>query len=318
MTAALEMNVGKQLRILFLGAGKRLSLLERFRAAAEAESVQLDLLSVESDIAVPVRDAGAEVIAGPAFTDSAFGGYLLDLVASRGIDLVIPNMDSATTALSPLREPLARLGADAVVSDEPLCAAMEDKVAAAEWFERHDVPIPAGGEWPRIVKHRRGFGSKDQAVVEKVDELEAFFARRSRADYVVQPIVCGQEYTVDAYVDRRGRLIGALSRQRLAVSAGEVDHSRTHRHAAMLNLTRRILACPGWRGPITLQFIDAAAGPVMLEINPRFGGGVTHAIHCGLDMPRWILRERLGLPVEPFDGWADGSIMTRCRRDVFL
>lgn len=178
--------------------------------------------------------------------------------------------------------------------------------------------IPAGGDWPRIVKHGRGFGSKDQKVVEGPEALEAFFARRSRADYLVQPVVRGQEYTVDAYVDRRGRLIGALSRQRLAVSAGEVDHSLTHRHAAILRVTSRILARPGWRGPITLQFIDAAAGPVMLEIDPRFGGGVTHAIHCGLDIPRWILREHLRLPVEPFDDWEDGSIMTRCRRDVFL
>ncbi|MGH3431043.1 MAG: ATP-grasp domain-containing protein, partial [Mycobacteriales bacterium] len=96
-----------------------------------------------------------------------------------------------------------------------------------------------------------------------------------------------------------------------------VEVSEAHHHPAVLELSHRILEQPGWSGPITLQFIDGEGGPVAIEVNPRFGGGVTHAIHCGLDMPAWLLREKLGRDLPPPPEWIDGSLMTRCRRDVF-
>jgi len=118
-------------------------------------------------------------------------------------------------------------------------------------------------------------------------------------------------------VDRTGRIIGMLSRKRLQVVEGEVEVSETWREPAVLSLCRQTLSAPGWQGPLTLQAILGPEGPAMIEINPRFGGGVTHAIHCGLDMPRWLMRERLGLELAPRDEWLEHSVMTRCRRDVF-
>jgi carbamoyl-phosphate synthase large subunit len=226
-------------------------------------------------------------------------------------------MDSATVVLSKQKCVLARMECEAVVSDHELCLAMNDKVVAHTWFTAHKLPVPIGDAYPRIVKYRFGYGSKDQFIAHEPAELHQFLRRRSSAAYLDQPLLTGQEYTVDAYVDRSGRVLAALSRKRIKVSDGEVDVSLTHRHRSILELTRRVLAIPGWRGPITLQFIDAPQGPVLIEINPRFGGGVTHSIHCGLDMPRWIIREHLERPVAPCDDWPENSVMTRCRRDFF-
>lgn len=306
-----------KLTLLFLGAGKRLSLLERFQAAAAAEGIGLRLLAIEGEPQVPIASV-AEIIVGPRFASSEFREHLLDVAKREAVDLVIPNMDAAVVALSRARAALAAAGSHAVVSEPALCAMTEDKVETERWFLAHSVPIPSGGGFPRIAKYRLGFGARDQAIVSSQDELDRFVARRPPGEYVVQRFVEGQEYTVDGYVSRRGEVLGALSRQRLRVVDGEVEVSRTHRHAEILALSRAILGQPGWEGPVTLQFIDSAEGPIAIEVNARFGGGVTHSIHCGLDMPRWVIREHLGRPVEPFDGWADGSLMTRCRRDIFL
>ncbi|MDX2017434.1 MAG: ATP-grasp domain-containing protein [Planctomycetota bacterium] len=307
------------LKLVFLGAGKRLSLLERFLDAARAENVRLSLICVEAQDRPPVASV-AKIVRGPKFSSPEFAPHLTELVAREGAHAVIPTMDAACTALSACARALP---CAAIVSDHALCAAMEDKVASDEFFRSHGLPVPtlSPGAYPRIAKSRRGFGSRDQAVLETAEDEAAFFARRARDGYIVQPFLRGREFTVDAYVDRGGRALGALSRLRIEVSAGEVDVSETLRRPAILALTRRVLALPGWRGPITLQFIEAdpeSSAPALIEINPRFGGGVTHAIHCGLDMPRWILRELLGRPVEPADDWPEHSFMTRCRRDIFL
>ena len=309
--------VRPELRVLFLGAGKRLSLLERFIAAAKAEDVQLGMWCLERESRVPVAEV-AEIIVGPAFGDPSFEDFLLAAASEHKIDLVLPNMDSATVALSAARDALRKSGVHAVVSDAALCRAMEDKVEADAWFRARGVAVPATDSFPAIVKHRRGFGARDQAVVRDREELARFLGTRSPGDYLTQKFIPGQEYTVDAYVDRAGKFVGALSRKRLKVIDGEVEVSETHRHPEILSVTERLFADKGWEGPITLQFIDSKDGVVAIEINPRFGGGVTHAIHCGLDMPRWLLREHLHRPLSPAPSWPDGSLMTRCRRDVFL
>jgi carbamoyl-phosphate synthase large subunit len=310
----------KLVAVLMLGAGKLVQLAESFHAAARDEGVSLKLFSLELDAAVPISTV-AEVIRGPHFTSREFDAALLQLVRERKVDLIVPNMDSATVELARLRAPLAALGATAIVSDYEVCRAMNDKIEADAWFSSADILVPPSGPlaaYPRIAKPRFGYASKGIARLESEEAEREFFATRDKSGYLVQQSIDGPEYTIDAYVDRNGRLIDALSRIRLEIEAGIVSRSLTHRHAGILHWTERILSRPGWAGPITLQFFASEPEPYVIEVNPRFGGGVTHAIACGLDMPRWILREHLGRPIEYVSRWRDGHVMARYRRDVYF
>ncbi len=302
---------------MFIGAGKRMSLLERFQAAASIEGIAVNMYSMEFTRRVPIA-LMAEIIEGPDFGDTASEEFLLDVARRLEIDIIIPNIDAATVVLAKLKNQFSDFGIWAVASNYKLCVSMYDKVMADLWFRENGIAVPDRNGYPRIVKRRLGSGAKGQFVANDEDELHAFLFHRKSEDYLSQLYIQGQEYTVDAYVTQSGQLLGSLSRKRIAVSDGEVEVSETFRHQEILCLTARILSVKGWEGPITLQFIDGVLGPVLIEINPRFGGGVTHSIHCGLDMPRWILRERMELPIEPGPEWSDGSFMTRCRRDIFL
>lgn len=300
------------MNLLLLGAGKRLSLAEHFLRAAALEDIALNLFSIELYTQVAIASV-AKVYRGPCFDSPDFTSFLWCVVESQAIDVIVPLMDSATVALS---AQAANLPCVSMVSDPDLCRTMEDKLLADEWFKAHDIPVPTSKwRYPAIYKPRRGYGSRGIQIAQS--EYEDHWHRKPEW-YFYQPLVTGIEYTVDAYVDGSGRLISALSRQRVEIINGEVTHSRTHRHEGILELTRRVLALPGWRGPITLQFMDTDKGPVLLEINPRFGGGAPHSIQLGLDAPRWILREAMGRGVEPVGDWPNGSVMVRCLRDVYL
>lgn len=305
------------MNILFLGAGKRLSLLESFLRAGEAEGVQLRLSSVEDRAKVPISTV-AEIHVGPSFLDPQFCPWLMELTRRLAVDMVIPNMDAATVAVSAIHEELSASGAWSVASSHALCTAMWDKVSAERWFVDHGIPVPGRRSWPRLFKYRRGFGGKGQTLIRNERERQSFLATVDVSDYLEQEFLEGPEFSVDIYVARTGQLLAAMSRRRLKICDGEVEESLSERHEEVLELVRRIASEPGWQGPLTAQFIVSAGGPVAIEINPRFGGGVTHAIHCGLDFPRWLLRERLGRPLPSSPQWVEGSLMSRCRRDVFL
>lgn len=275
--------------------------------------------ALELDPLCPIAEM-ARIHSGPKFSEPEAEPAILDLADRIGADLVIPNMDSATVVLANLATTLSQSGHHAVVSSPELCAAMQDKIAAEKWFAAHCDPRPMQTDRaPAIAKHRYGYASKGIFVLKSAVELAAFRARPDAGDYLIQKFVEGPEYTVDAFVAKDGSIVDILSRRRLVVEAGVVLNSRTEWHGEIVNATERILSRPGWRGPVTLQYIVGADGEArIIEINPRFGGGVTHSIHCGLHMPKWIIKEWLGESIshEPYR-WQRGNLMTRARVDIF-
>jgi len=308
-------------RVLFLGASRLVGLMERFRAAAAAENVGIELASVEDGSPWhAVAAAGAcRVLRGPAFAAPDSDRFLTDLVAEQRFDLVIPVIDPALRVVARLGDELRRAGALPMVSRADLCEAVYDKATAETFFRDRGLPVPAGPSWPRVAKPRFGSSSRGHVLFRDEEELRFWSARNRREDYLVQPYLSGTEYSVDAYVGPDGRLLGAVSRVREVVSGGEVMVTRTERDESVLGVAERTAALPGWRGPLNIQVMRTADGPCLLEVNPRFSSGVTCAIEAGLDGPRFILRERLGrpLPERPVP-WRAGLCMTRSRKDHFL
>jgi len=309
---------GETLRILFLGAAKRLSLFERFAAACREENTDLEILSYEDSHAVPVV-ALAKVIVGPRWDSPEFEPHLLSTLLEYSVRVVIPCMDAATVALSRAAPAVTATGCWSVVSSIEICSACENKVLAQRWFAEHDVRTPIWAPetpFPWMVKHVHGYGSRRQFLVHSKSEFDALKTRVPLEDYLVQPFVEGPEFTIDAYVSREGEVLGCVSRRRLEVAAGEVVRSVTERRPAILDEASRVLHTRGFLGPITLQAIEGAGGPWFIEINPRFGGGVILSIEAGADYPRFLIREALGRPVAPVE-WREGVLMTRAFREVF-
>lgn len=308
----------KNIRMLFLGAGNRLSLIEQFYRASHDRAIELTIFSGEDNLLVPIAHA-AQVVLAPKFKTNEFKVWLLDFVKENDINIVIPNMDSATVSLSEMKTELENLGVFVVVSSQNICKVMEDKLLSDRWFKSNEIPTPSMDNFPLILKYRYGFGAKQQLVVRGEEDLNMFLVGKNKSDYIIQEYIQGVEYSVDSYVDRSGQVVGLIPRQRIRVIDGEVNDSLSVRHDVIEKISQKILYTDvGWFGPITLQFIDSKTqGCRIIEINPRFGGGVTHSIYCGLDMPGWIIDEFLGKKLSLKTAWKVNSLMTRCRRDVF-
>jgi carbamoyl-phosphate synthase large subunit len=306
--------------LLFLGAAKRVSLLERFLEAAQRLDCRLDMHAFEADAGFWPISHLARVCAAPRFEAPAFRAALDRYVREQSIDIVIPNMDSATVALAEYRDAGAPASCWCVVSSSTLARAMHSKDAAAALFAHHDLPHPGNtpGRFPKIVKPLLGFGSRGVGYAAGEEELALLLQRSPQA--LVQDFIEGTETTVDFYVSRAGELMGYVLRDRLQVSDGEVMVCRTRLpQPAEENLLARISGLPGWQGCVTVQYIRERSGggaPVLIEINPRFGGGSTASIEAGLDMAYYILAEHLGVRPEPMRR-SRLLLMSRARRDFF-
>lgn len=309
----------QEVRVLFLGASKRVSLLERFYTAAQKLGISLKLYCCEAaEDFYPVSHL-ASVLPGPSFGSISFQPWLNKAIRDYGIDIVIPALDAATVALSQYCADYPEGKYWAIVSDHNICRTMFDKFLSDEYFKLAGITCPPNtpGHFPKILKPRFGSASKGLHVVCSETEM-ARSLNGKNVDYLVQDFITGaRETTVDFYVSRKGQLIGYVLRDRIEVSDGEVMVCRTRSASdAEVQLIEKVAQSAKWQGCITLQYLASDQHVYVIEINPRFGGGATCGIEAGLDMPLYILSEFLGRSIDP-PVLNHKLEMTRARRDFF-
>lgn len=294
----------KRLNILFLGGGKRVAMGRMFLDACSRIGVEGSITGYEAAETVPLATIG-RIVPGLAWSDPGVTDHLRSLVAERDINLIVPFVDPAVTLAARLRD---IFGGDVAVpvSDEKVCSMMFDKIRAAEAMERAGLPIPAtyrpGDPCLRLIAKPR-FGSASKGIV-VINTLQKLYEIQGQGDrYLIQERIDNrQEITVDCYVEpSSGRVLAVSPRLRLEVSGGEAVRTVTVDDADASSLARRTLAAMNLRGAVTVQLIRDLDNDnlMVMEVNPRLGGGAVASVHAGADIPAMIVANALGREAEP-------------------
>ncbi|HZP27499.1 MAG TPA: ATP-grasp domain-containing protein [Acidimicrobiia bacterium] len=174
----------------------------------------------------------------------------------------------------------------------------------------HEIP----GPW--IVKPRFGRGSRNVYHVDEPAEL-GWACRRTPAP-IVQTRLRGREFTVDLLTDRGGRLAAAVPRWRLETRAGISTKGRTFEDERVVDVARFTLATIGLEGAANLQGFVTDDGQVMVvEVNPRFSGGLALSLAAGADLVGEYVRAALGGTLRPRRlRFRPGVTMTRLYTEI--
>ena len=148
---------------------------------------------------------------------------------------------------------------------------------------------------PWIVKPRFGRGSGDVYAVDEEDEL-AWALRRVPAP-IVQTRLAGREFTVDALVDRDGRLAGAVPRWRIETKAGISTKGTTFADDRLVAGVGALTRTLGLTGPCNVQgFVAPDGSRWFVEVNPRFSGGLALSLAAGAELVAEYLHGMFGQP----------------------
>ena len=308
----------KDINVLFLGGAKRVEMGMRFVEAGRLLGRNVSIYSYEINSRVPIAAIG-QVIEGRRWSDPDILADLKDVVDSNDIAVIVPFVDGAVAVAARFADAYPGV-AFVPAGDADLAESMFDKVVAAEMFEKASLPIPETyvPGMPRlrlIAKPRHGSASKGIIAINSLDQLDRVLDHAG--EYLIQERIDDRrEITVDCYVSvRTGDILAAVPRVRDSVSGGEVTESTTIHDTAVEDLARRTLKALNLRGAVTVQIIrDMSRNGVddlmIMEINPRLGGGAVLSVEAGADIPAMILREALGMDNEPCQRWRD-IFMTR-------
>lgn len=312
----------KKLTVLFLGGAKRVVMARLFKGAGRTIGYNVDIIGYELDMACPLAAVAGKIAVGKRWSDPDIFEDIDSVVTEHDINAIVPFVDGAVGIAAEYAARYSHRGVFVPASARALVDTMFDKVAAAELFERKGLPIPAtyraGDPCLRLIAKPR-FGSASKGIVE-INSLQKLYEFQGREDkYLIQERIDNRkELTVDCYVSvRTGRIEGVSPRLRLETSGGEVVRTMTVDCPEASDLARRALEATGLRGAVTVQIIhDLDTGRYMImEINPRLGGGAVGTVYSGFNLPMAIIEEAAGEPVAAGEPHA-GILTVRYLEDV--
>ena len=291
----------KNLGFLFLGGAKRVSVARMIRRASEMSGCECRIYGYETDTRVPLACEG-EIVTGRLWSDADLYEHLHEVVKEKRIDAVIPFVDKAVGVAA---EYARRYPGEVYVpvGEALMAEKMFDKVESAALFESLGIPVPRtyrpGDPCLRLIaKPRHGSASKGIISISSLQALDDILNSPVAGDYLVQERIDRRaEYSVDCYVGVRSGEIKTISpRKRVEVVGGEASRTVTVAREDVSALAEEVLRKTGLRGAVTVQIIeDLDTGRLMLmEVNPRLGGGVVCSVHAGADIPAMIVAETLG------------------------
>lgn len=318
-----------ELTVLLTSAGRRVALGQAFRESARELGITLRLLACDMAPHLSAACASADLsFCAPPCASADYGPWVLALCEREGVDLVVPTNDNELAALAAIAAAAARGGTRVHVSTPAVIDVVRDKERTADHLAAAGLPTPrtvalekvrdgtAAFNWPLFVKPRAGSASRSLSVAHSVAELP----RAVSEPMVAQSLLKGPEYTVNVFVDLDGVMRAAVPHQRIAVRAGEVEKGLTVRNSLLDELAAAVVAAlPDLRGVFCFQVIhDVRAGPQIIEINARFGGGYPLAHAAGATFTRWLLEEVGSLPRTAADDWKAGVLMLRYDAAIIL
>ncbi len=298
----------KNLNILMLGAAKRVSVGRFLISEGEKLGCKVNLFAYElaKDVAI---SAVAKIIVGKRWTDPDVINDLLDVCAKKRIGIILPFVDQAIEICAKVSNANPKIFYPAPPAE--VASALFDKVIANNLFINHRLPVPdhfnitalTSAEslealpYPLILKPKYGSASKGIIVARSSGDLSGI---ENFDDYLIQEYIADRiEITVDCYISQQHQILALSPRARLEVAGGEVVRTVTIRDNEVNRVCDKIIRFFSLTGAVTIQFIrDRSDNRLMImEINPRLGGGVVCSIHAGANIPSLIISEALQLPL---------------------
>lgn len=260
----------------------------------------------------------------PRADTPGFGAAVAALAERTGATALLCTVAEELPALAAERDRFTAVGLRTWLPAPGAVLACTDKWRFAQRCAAAGVPAPATGlgsadgvRGPWVVKPRHGRGSRDVVLAD--DEPALREALRRHPGALVQTRIDGREFTVDALVDRDGTLAAAVPRWRLETKAGISTKGLTFSGDAVTAAVAATLAAVGLDGPANVQgFVEPDGGVVVIEVNPRFSGGLPLSLAAGADLVGQYLRGVLGQPLQRDRlRHRDGVLMLRHHVEVF-
>ena len=311
------------MNILFTCAGRRNYLIQYFRDALNGKG---KIIAVDADPLAPALQDADLKFTVPGVYESEYVRELLKLCSEQEVDLVISLNDLELPVLANHREEFERLSVSLLISEQRVIDVCADKLATSKFLVDNgfDTPVTYADlgqvkldlqagilNFPLMVKPRWGSASIGLAPVYSLDELERAFettrltVARSALDalsnadqdgsVIIQEYIKGDEFGLDVLNNFDGKFECVFAKQKLGMRAGETDRAILSEDSRLHDIGARLGRSLAHTGNLDTDVFFAGERVLVLELNPRFGGGYPFSHELGARYPTALLSWAAGI-----------------------
>ena len=312
--------------ILITSAGRRVSLVSNFKSKLKkffpfAKVFTTDI-NPEFSAACSIADKSFKT---PNSLSDNYIASLKKIANDNDIGMIVPTNDNDLIKLSENIKLFESLGTKVIISSKDLINLCRDKRKTKFLCNEYGLKYPKifnslDINFPCFSKPYDGSSSKDIYLIRNIEEFKVVSSNNPNnifMEYISDTYI---EYTCDLYFDKNSKLKCIVPRERLQTRAGEVSKGITRKNFICHQLFDKLSILKGAKGCITLQcFANLASQDlIVIEINPRFGGGVPLTLKSGAEFIDWIILEYfLNLEIDFFDNWTNDLLMLRYDENIF-
>jgi len=287
-----------KINVLFLGGAKRTTLAEQFQNSCSKYDLELNIFSYEMSANVPIADF-ATVIIGLPFNHPNILSHLQKIILENNIDICLGFNDNSLYLLPDLNRICF-----CPSSSSKLLSIFEDKQQSAVFFRDLGLnSIPEVTEPPCVVKPKIGSASKNMYKLESDRDLDEVIKNLNMENYLIQYKLSGPEYSIDCYKFSNHNIFYHCARERIKTLGGEVIESKIIYLKELDLIAEKILSNSEISGPLNIQVMwDIKLKKFfIMEVNARFGGGVTISSLAGVPWMNFLLEDYLKIEISEFE-----------------
>ena len=172
-------------------------------------------------------------------------------------------------------------------------------------------------KFPVFIKPRFGVGSKDCYTAANEAELEFFLKKVKRP--IIEELVAGDKYVIDAVNDLHGRNLVSIPRREWEAKSGVGVRSEVVKDEDLVRFGKDVSQSLKVIGPCNLEVFKKGKNIFLIEVNPRYSAGVVLSTKSGANIPAIALDLFLHnkIAAERLQ-WRSGIKMVRFWQEVYI
>lgn len=240
----------------------------------------------------------------PYVTDPAFISALKRIVEERRIDAIYPAMDAVITVTKNHEQELGCKVIAPPAETTTICLSKKLTYDALQDFilvpKVYDLSELRESDYPVFVKPVVGYSAKGTKRIDSPDQLSAFL--EGKDNMLVLEYLPGDEFTVDCFTDRNGKLLYCGARKRNRVSNGiSVNSFFVDDQTEFKEIAERLNSRINFRGAWFYQVKRNKEGALsLLEIAARLGGSSLLSRAIGVNLALLTLFDAFDFDVSVF------------------
>lgn len=311
------------MNLLILSSGTRNKIVQYFKN--ELKDIGKVFTTDASELAPSLYDSDEHFIV-PRVDEPNYLETILTICQKNDVAGVLSLIDPELSIISKHKEDFIEIGTTPIISDYKLIELCFDKYMFNVFLkdngfnsiksyinkEEFETDLTNGTiDFPVIVKPVTGSASLNINKVNTKREIEILFSQHN--ELMIQEFIDGAEIGADVYIDIITKEITSIfTKEKILMRAGETDKSKSIKNDKLFDLIQRFVKVAGFRGIIDIDIFEVDNEYYISEVNPRFGGGYPHAYEVGVNIPKQIINNLLGIKNEPStDNYREDTFMMK-------